>query len=216
LHKVEGTARITRRRPGRWTLISGVTLIAVGVLSFNAYASFSATANYNQNVSSGYMQLTLANESSATINYNLTGSNLAPGDTMQRGMLMTFAGTISAGTPTVSAADAAPTALTDGTANGLTLTIQKCSQAWDETDVGGGIPTYACAGSTSSVLAATAVSALIASPANLSNLNTGGANHVKLTWTFPSAANNTFNVNGGLSDTITLTFSAPQRAATDK
>jgi hypothetical protein len=203
-----------RRRPGRLTLFSGIALIAVGVLSFNAYASFSATTSYDQDVSSGYMTMTLANDQ--TIAYDLGGSNLAPGDTMQRALDVNIGGNISATGVTLRAADASPTALDDGTPNGLTLTIQKCSQAWTETDTGGGIPTYACGGSTTSVLAATAVADVIAGDQTLSNFNLTGHTHLKLTWTFPSAADNTFNVNGGLSNTIQLTFSAPQRTATNK
>ncbi len=205
--------RSARRRPGRWTLVSGIALIAVGVLSFNAYASFTATASYNQDVGSGTMSLTLANETSATINYNLAGSNLAPGDTMQRGLLLTFAGTVSASSLTLSAADSSSTALDDGTANGLTLTIQACSQKWDET-VSGGIPTYACAGSTSSVMSATDVATVISTPQVLTtNLALGGANHLRLTWTLPAGAGNAFQ---NLSDTISLTLASNQRAATNK
>jgi hypothetical protein len=216
---VEGTTPpIRRRRTGRWTLLSGVALIAIGVLSFNAYASFTATASYNQAISSGYMQMTLANETSATINYNLAGQNLAPGDTMQRGLLLTIGGNIAAQNLKLQASDSSPTALDDGTANGLTLKIDECSQKWDET-VSGGIPTYACAGTENdNVLAATSVHTVIVSQQSLdtTHLNLGGANHLRLTWTFPAAADNTFNVNGGYSDTISLTFSADQRAATNK
>jgi hypothetical protein len=213
---METTARTLRRRPGRWTLMSGVSLIAVGVLSFNAYASFSATATYNQDVTSGYMSLVIDDEDApATIAYDLDATNMAPGDTAQRGMLLTFAGTISAGTPTISITDNSPTIFTDGTANGLTLQIQKCSVAWDETDTGGGIPTYACSGATSAVLAATLVGDLD-TPTNLGNLNTSGANHLKWTWSFPAGANNTFNTGVGHTADLDVTIAAPQRAGTNK
>jgi hypothetical protein len=213
---MEPTARTSRCRPGRWTLISGVSLIAVGVLSFNAYASFSATASYNQDVTSGYMSLVIANEDApATIAYDLDASNMAPGDTAQRAMKLTFAGTISAGTPTISITDNSPTIFTDGTANGLKLQIQACDQKWDETDAGGGIPTYACAGSTTAVLASTLVGDLD-TPTALSNLTTLGANHLKLIWLFPAGADNTFNTGAGHVADLDVTFAAPQRAATDK
>jgi len=210
---VTATAPNPRRRPGRWSLVAGVALIAVGVMSFNAYASFTASASYNQAVGTGTMALTLANETSATTNYNLSGSALAPGDTMQRGMLLTFGGTVAAGDLKLSASDSSPTALDDGTANGLTLTIEACSQKWDET-TSGGIPTFACGGSQSTVMAATSVRTLIQTPQTLTtNLNLGGANHLRLTWALPAAADNTFQ---GLSNTIALTLTSDQRAATNK
>ena len=59
---MEASTHTPRRRTPRWTLVSGVALIAIGVLSFNAYASFTATASYNQAVSSGTMSIVLANE----------------------------------------------------------------------------------------------------------------------------------------------------------
>ena len=201
-------------RPGSRSLLAGLALIAVGVLSFNAYANFTATASYNQSVSTGTLSLTLANETSATVNYNLTGSNLAPGDTMQRGLLLTFAGTVSAQSLSITASDSSPTKLDDGTANGLTIKVESCSQKWDET-VSGGIPTYACAGTTTTVVNTMTVASLISTGA--SNLTTGlalgGANHLRLTWTLPSGADNTFQ---NLSDTISVTFTANQRAATNK
>jgi hypothetical protein len=212
---VEVMARATRRRrPGRWTLVSGICLISVGVLSFNAYASFSATQSYNQSVTTGTMTLALANEDSATIAYNLSGSNIAPGDTMQRGLKLTFGGTVAASSMTLSAADSSQTALDDGTANGLEIIVEACSQAWDET-VNGGIPTYACAGTTTTVMSNRMVSNLISTPA--SNLTTGlnlaGANHLRVTWSLPAAAGNTFQ---NLSNTISLTFTSAQRAAQAK
>jgi len=210
---VEASIQTPRRRAPRWTLVAGVALIAIGVLSFNAYASFTATASYNQSVSSGTMSLILANEDVATINYNLAGSNLAPGDTMQRGLKLTFGGTVSAKDLTIGASDASATALDDGTAHGLRIQIDACDQAWDET-VNGGIPTYACAGAQTTVLTDRAVSALIASPATASaHLNLGGANHLMVLWTLPDLAGNAFQ---GLSDTISISLAANQRDPQNK
>ena len=212
---MEATARIARRRmPGRWTLLSGISLIAVGVLSFNAYANFSATASYNQTIGSGTMTLALANESSATIAYNLAGSAIAPGDTMQRALLLTVGGTVATQSISVTATATTSSALDDGTANGLTFKVDACSQLWDET-VSGGIPTYACAGSTTAVIASETVATLIGSGnANLTTgLNLSGASHLKVTWTLPAGAGNTFQ---NLNSVVAVTFTTNQRAATNK
>jgi hypothetical protein len=213
---VEVTARIARRRPGKWTLLSGISLIAVGVLSFNAYASFTATASYDQAITSGTMTLVLDDEDSATIAYNLAGSNLAAGDTMQRALSLTFGGTVTAQSLTLGASDdGSPTALVDGTANGMTIIIETCDQPWDET-VNGGIPTYDCAGTDAVVLSSRTVDNLIDSDATLTganNLTLTGENHLRVTWTLPSAAGNAFQ---GLSDTVSLSMTSNQRNATNK
>jgi hypothetical protein len=190
-----------------------VSLIAVGVLSFNAYANFSATASYNQTIGSGTMTLALANESSATIAYNLAGSAIAPGDTMQRALLLTVGGTVATSSISVTAA-ATTSSLLDSSASGLTFKVDACDQLWDET-VSGGIPTYACAGTTTAVIASETVLALVTSGnANLTTgLNLSGANHLKVTWTLPGAAGNTFQ---NLSSVVALTFTTNQRAATNK
>jgi hypothetical protein len=212
---METTAQSPVRRPGRWTLVSGVSLIAVGVLSFNAYASFSATDSYNQDITSGYMSLVIDDDDDATIAYDLDATEMAPGDTAQRAMNLTFGGTIDAGTPTISITDNSPTIFTDGTANGLTLAIQGCDDPYDEAATGGGIPTYSCGGTPVVVLAATLVGDLD-TPTALSNMTTLGANHLRLTWSFPSAATNSFNTGTGHVADLDVTFASPQRAGTNK
>jgi hypothetical protein len=208
------TTATVGRRDARWTLLGGVALVALGILSFNAYAAFTGTASYNQSVSTGTMSIVLADEDSATLAYNLAGSNLAPGDTMQRALKLTLGGTVSAGSVTVQAADAGQNALDDGAGVDLQLTIQVCDQAWSET-VNGGIPTYACGGTTETVMAATDLGDVITGAQTLDaqHLDLGGVNHLRLTWTLPGAADNTLQ---NLSNTISLTFASTQRNATSK
>jgi hypothetical protein len=211
-----------RRLPGRWTLVTGISLICVGVLSFNAYANFTATQTDAQTIGSGTMTLTRANEDSATIAYNLAGANLAPGDTMQRAIKLTVAGTVGASSLDVAAcatgtACAGANALFDDATNAVTLKIESCSTFWDEV-VASSVPTYAVCdsgGTVTTVLATTSTKTLIASGSGhlTTGLNLSGANHLKLTFTLPAAADNSFQ---NLNDTLTLTFSANQRAATNK
>jgi hypothetical protein len=213
---VEAIARKSRRRPGRWTLISGVCLISVGVLSFNAYAQFTATATDDQAISSGDMTLNLANETTATVDYDLAGTNLAPGDTMQRAATLVMGGNVSATSIDITADSADDTALVG--AGGLTLKIDSCSNEWTEVE-SGGIPTYAvCSGggSTAVVLAETELADLISSGAAglTTGLNLSGTSHLKLTWKLPSTADNTFK--NLTESSIEITFSANQRSGTNK
>jgi hypothetical protein len=196
-------------------------LIAVGVLSFNAYANFSATQSYNQTIGSGTMTLALANETSATIAYNLAGSAIAPGDTMQRSLLLTVGGTVATASLSLTATATTSTALDTDATNGLTFKVESCSQKWDET-VSGGIPTYACdtgGGATqATVVASEPVATLIATGhtgggALTTGLTLGGANHLKVTWGLPAGTGNTFQ---NLSSVVAVTFTTNQRAATNK
>jgi hypothetical protein len=214
---METTARTPRRRPGRWTLISGVSMIAVGVLSFNAYASFSATDTYNQDVTSGYMSLVIDDDDdNAVMAFDSDALNMAPGDTAQRAAKLTFAGTIAtSGSPTISITDNSPTIFTDGVnPNGLTLAVDVCDEEWTETDAGGGVATYDCGGDEDVALGATEVADVDGD--TLANLATSGENHLRFTWSFPSAADNTFNNPTGYVADLDVTISADQRPGTNK
>jgi hypothetical protein len=193
-----------------------VSMIAVGVLSFNAYASFSATDEYNQDVTSGYMSLVIDDDDdNAVMAFDTDAINMAPGDTAQRAAKLTFAGTIETdGTATISIEDNSPTIFTDGTANGLTLAVDVCDEEWTETDEGGGIATYDCLGTPGVALAATLVGDVDGD--TLANLATTGDNHLRFTWSFPSGATNTFNTGTGHVADLDVTISADQRPGTNK
>ena len=214
---METTARTQRRRPGRWTLISGVSLIAVGVLSFNAYASFTATDEYNQDITSGYLSLVIDDDDdNAVMAFDSDATNMAPGDTAQRAAKLTFAGTIATqGSAEISIEDNSPTIFTDGVnPNGLTLAVDVCDEEWTETDEGGGIATYDCGGDEDVALGATGVADVDGD--TLANLATSGENHLRFTWSFPSAADNTFNNPTGYVADLDVTISVDQRAGTNK
>jgi hypothetical protein len=187
-----------------------VLLVAAGLVTIGigAHATFTNTQTAAPTVASG--TVTLASISSSALNNRLSvgASGIAPGDTIQRSVDIKNTGTISLASVTLTTT-ASPSSLldTDGT-NGLQLVIDKCSVAWTET---GGPPyTYTCGGTTSSVLASTAV---IGSNLALSNLTltAGVDNYTRVTMTLPSTAGNTFQ---GLSSTVTFSFTATQRAAT--
>src|SRR5436190_22966284 len=136
---------------------------------------------------------------------------------MQRAMNLTVGGTVATASLTLTATASLSSALDDGTANGMTFKLEACDQAWDET-TSGGIPTYACAGTTSTVVAQETVHTLIATGhtgggALTSNLDLTGVNHLRVTWGLPGAAGNSFQ---NLNSTIAVTFTTNQRAATNK
>jgi spore coat-associated protein N len=177
---------------------------AASIAGLGTFATFTSSTSTSNTIASGTLSLT------APFSRLGTGASpIAPGDTMQRALDLSYSGTISFASATLTTS-ASPSSLldTDGT-NGLQIAIDKCSQAWTEA----GPPyTYTCGGSTSAVLNSRA---LIGSPIALSNLTltAGSTDHLRVTLTFPSGADNTFQ---NKSSTVSYTFTGSQRAATDQ
>jgi spore coat-associated protein N len=177
---------------------------AASIAGLGTFATFTSSTSTSNTIASGTLSLT------APFSRLGTGASpIAPGDTMQRALDLSYSGTISFASATLTTS-ASPSSLldTDGT-NGLQIAIDKCPQAWTEA----GPPyTYTCGGSTSTVLASRA---LIGSAIALSNLTltAGSTDHLRVTLTFPSGADNTFQ---NKSSTLSYTFNGSQRAATDQ
>ncbi|HVJ97639.1 MAG TPA: hypothetical protein VNC41_12490, partial [Acidimicrobiia bacterium] len=74
--------------------------------------------------------------------------------------------------------------------------------------------TYDCGGVEVVALGATEVADVDGD--TLANLATSGENHLRFTWSFPSAADNTFNNPTGYVADLDVTISVDQRAGTNK
>ena len=197
--------RTLTRSSGRKLLLSIAALgAAASIAGFGTFATFTSSTSASNTISSGTLSLT------SPVNRLGTGaSTLAAGDTIQRAIDLSYSGSISFGSATLTTNATSSSALDTDSTNGLQIAIDKCSQAWTES----GPPyTYTCGGSTSTVLASRA---LIGSSIALSNLTltAGSIDHLRATVTFPSAAGNTLQ---NLSSTINYTFTGVQRAATDQ
>ena len=197
--------RTLTRSSGRKLLLSIAALgAAASIAGFGTFATFTSSTSASNTISSGTLSLT------SPVNRLGTGaSTIAAGDTIQRAIDLSYSGSISFGSATLTTNATTSSALDTDSTNGLQIAIDKCSQAWTEA----GPPyTYTCGGSTSTVLASRA---LIGSSIALSNLTltAGSTDHLRATVTFPSAAGNTLQ---NLSSSINYTFSGVQRAATDQ
>jgi len=129
--------------PWWWTRVGAVVVWAVGVLSLTASASFSGGSSVNQGaLSSAHMALT-APGAGATNRLTLAGTNIAPGDLMQRAIDISVDGSTGAGMMTgMTLQVTAPTTtslLDSNDANGLQLWVMSCSNAWTES---GTAPAY--------------------------------------------------------------------------
>jgi predicted ribosomally synthesized peptide with SipW-like signal peptide len=204
--------RRTAARPTAHKLLATVAVLgaAASIAGLGTYATWTSTTSENHTISSGTVTIALGATGAATNRLNVGASALAPGDTVQRSVDLTNSGSIDLAGVTLTTT-ASPSSLLDTDAtNGLQMVVDKCSVAWTEA----GPPyTYTCGGSTSSVLASRAV---IGSNLSLSNLGVtapGATDHLRVTLTLPSGADNSFQ---NKSSTITYAFTGTQRTATSK
>jgi len=193
------------RFPARKLLLSVAVLgSAASIAGLGTFATFTSSTSASHTIASGTLSLT------APVSRLGTGASpIAAGDTMQRAIDLSYSGTISFGSVTLTTSATSSSLLDTDATNGLQIAIDKCSQAWTES----GPPyTYTCGGSTSSVLASRA---LIGSAIALSNLTltAGSTDHLRVTVTLPSSADNTLQ---NKSSTIDYTFTGVQRAGTNQ
>jgi len=194
-----------------WTLGLLVATASIGALG--TWATFTTSASQSDTVASGTMTIALGATGASTNRLNIAASDIAPGDTMQRSVDLSNSGsTVGLASITLTTSASTSSLLDTDATNGLQMTIDKCSQAWTEA---GSSPafTYTCGGSTSTVLASRAVVGSNLALSNLSSLTAGSSDHLRVTLSLPSAADNTFQTK---SSTISFQFTGTQRAGTDK
>lgn len=208
-----------RRRRAAWRPLAAAT-VGAGILvgtGFGVWATLNATASGTaESISSGTLKLTMAANGTG---FSSAISNLAPGDVVNRYVDLTNSGTLDAQALTVQVAATGSQALiTDGvspaTTKALRVSITSCSVAWAPA-------TGTCSGTTSQVLAATAVSGLSAATSIIpGSIPAGTLAHLQISTQLPDQTETT--VNGtvpattvqGQSATLTYTFGESQRTAT--
>ena len=191
--------------PARKLLLSLAALgAAASIAGLGTFATFTSSTSTSNTIASGTLSLT------APFSRLGTGASpIAAGDTMQRAIDLSYSGTISFGSATLTTNATSSSLLDTDATNGLQLAIDKCSQAWTES----GPPyTYTCGGSTSTVLASRALMGSNIALTNLT-LTAGSTDHLRVTLTFPSGADNSFQ---NKSSTLSYTFTGSQRAGTDQ
>lgn len=198
-------------RLGTKIVLSGALVAAaVGSVGVGAFAAFNDTKAVNQTVSSGTLVIDPIATSGTNNRLSIGASGIAPGDTIQRSVLIKNSGSValaSTGGLTLTTT-AAPSSLldTDGT-NGLQMVIDRCSVPWTEAGTAPAY-TYTCGGTTTSVIASRAV---VGNNLDLSggiSTAAGASNYLRVTLTLPSGAGNTFQ---GLTSTVNYAFTANQR-----
>ena len=163
-----------------------------------------------QTIASGTVDIALGSGQPNRLTVGAT--NVAPGDTIQRAVDITNAGTIDFASVSLTTNATATSLLDTDAINGLQMVVDKCSVAWTEAGIAPAY-TYTCAGTTTSVVASRAVIGAAVPLGALASLTASGTDRLRVTLTLPAAAGNTFQ---GLTSTVQYTFNATQRAATNK
>jgi spore coat-associated protein N len=196
----------------RIVLSIALVLLAASLLGLGAYATFTSTASASHSVTTGTLTIALGATGASTNRLNVDASGVAPGDTIQRSFDLINQGSLDLASITLTSSATSSSLLDTDATNGLQMVIDRCSVAWTEA---GSSPafTYTCSGSTSTVLASRAVVGTNLSLANLASLSAGVTDHLRLTLTLPTTADNSFQTK---TSTLQYSFTGTQRAATNR
>ena len=205
-------SRPTLSRTQKTSLSIALLLLAAALAGIGAYATFTDSATANHSVTTGTVSIDLGATGASTNRLNVDATAVAPGDTMQRSFDLSNSGSLNLSGITLTTNASTSSLLDTNATDGLQMVIDRCSNAWTES---GSSPafTYACSGSTSTVVASRAVVGSNIALSNLTVTTTGNTDHLRLTLTLPTTAGNTFQ---GLTSTIAYSFTGIQRAATDR
>jgi spore coat-associated protein N len=185
---------------------------AASIAGLGTFATFTASATAGpQQITTGTVTLAVGATGASTNRLNINASGVAAGDTIQRSVdLINNGGDLGAITLTTSAS---PSSVLDtDVVNGLQMVIDKCSVAWTEAGTAPAY-TYTCSGTTTSVLVSRAVIGSNLALTNLGATTSGTTDHLRLTLSLPSAADNTFQ---NKTSTVTYVFTGSQLAATNR
>ncbi|HET7659791.1 MAG TPA: TasA family protein [Oryzihumus sp.] len=204
--------RLSLNSTGGKVLASTVVLGAAATIAgLGTFGSFTSTTGASESAGTGTVVIGLAG--SGTDNrLSVAATGLVPGDTVQRVVKLNNTGSQNLASVTLTTAATTTSVLDTDATNGLQLKLDSCSVPWTEAGTSPAY-TYTCSGTTTSVLASHAVIGSAMALSNLSSLTAGASDNLKVTLSFPSAADNTFQ---NKSSVIGFTFDALQRTATDR
>jgi hypothetical protein len=203
----------SRGRTARKVLGSlGVVGAAAAVAGMGTFGTFTdSTAPLNASVTSGTLKLAL-NATNSTATLPMTAAGFVPGDSISRSIDLTNTGTLDfAGISMVSTATTSSVLDTDKT-NGLQLSVKSCSTNWTEA-VANTVATYTCSGTTTNVVNSGPAVANAVLPASTASLAAKGVDHLVVTLTLPTSADNTFQTK---TSALAVNFTGTQKTGTNR
>jgi predicted ribosomally synthesized peptide with SipW-like signal peptide len=195
-------------------ILASVVLVAgaASVAGMGTFGAFTSTTTATESVAAGKVVIGL--DQHATLGTTVAASNLVPGDTVQRAVTLTrSAETEAFGSVKLTTTGSTANLLTSSISDGLQLAIDQCTGGtWTK---GAGNDLTCTNGTVTSILATSPViGANRDLAAATTALNAAAAkSELRVTLSLPATANNDFQ---GLSNAITFTFDATQRAAQSK
>jgi hypothetical protein len=204
---VSAIVRPTTRRPVAKVLGSvGVLAAAAAVAGIGTFGAFTdSTAPLASQVGSGTVSIDLAAPAQVLAVPRVDGGWL-PGDRSYLAVDLVNSGTSALGSVTMAISALHSSALDTDTTNGLQLTMDGCSQAWD---AAGG--QYACAGTVTHFYAGPIV--VSGQLPRAASLTAGGVDHLLATATLPQTAGNSFM---GATTDLGVVFTGTQRIGTNR
>ena len=204
-----------------------LSLAAVGaaasIAGLGTYATFTDTASTTSDptIATGTVTINLGTEGTADNRLSVGASGLVPGDSLQRRAKLTNAGNQNLASVVLTTTASTSSLLDSDTVDGLQMKIEKCGGLLGWTESATQPYTYTCdnlaptdnLGSRTTVLASRGIVGTDLALTNMASLTAGGIDDMVVTVTLPSTADNDFQ---GLSSVVDYTFSATQRAATNK
>lgn len=188
-----------------------LAIVAAAAASAGAFGTFTSTVNDSHSVTGGTVVIALGTHGAAN-RLNVDATNVAPGDTIERVVDLSNTGSLDLSSIKLTTTATASSLLDTDTTHGLQMQIDNCDQAWTEAGVSPAY-TYTCGGSTSAVFASAPIITANTTLNNLTSLTSGDTDHLLITLTLPSSADNTFQSE---SSTIDYSFTATQRTATNR
>jgi len=203
---------VSVRGNSRRVLATLGVLGAIGALATaGSYSLFTDSVSAGpQTVASGTVDIALGTGQPNRL--TVGASDVAPGDTIQRAVDITNAGTIGFASVSLTTSATTTSVLDTDATNGLQMAVDRCSVPWTE---GGAAPayTYACPGVRTIAVASRPVIGANLGLGALASLTPAGTDHLLVTLTLPTSADNTFQTQ---TSTIAYTFDAQQRAGTSR
>jgi hypothetical protein len=189
----------------RFALSAALLGLAAGLLAVQG-----TQAGFTARSSTGTVALTagaidLAVPAAGSSNrLTVDASGIVPGDRIERIVDLTNGGTLDLSGVTLTTSAQPSSALDTDTADGLTVSVDRCSLPWTEA----GTPpayVYGCAGTTSVLLADRPVIVAAAALPGLASTAIGGTDHLRVVLTLPASAGNALQ---GLGSRLQFTFTA--------
>jgi hypothetical protein len=201
----------SRSRTARKVLGSlGVIGAAAAVAGMGTFGTFTdSTAPLNASVTSGTLSLDL-NATNSTASLPMNAAGFVPGDSISRSVDLVNSGDLAFAGLSLNSTATVSSLLDTDKVNGLQLAVKSCSTPWTES-LTTGVATYTCSGTTTTLVSAPSVTS--ATLPAVASVNPGGKDHLVVTLTLPTSADNTFQ---GKTSALSVSFTGTQKTGTSR